>query len=107
MNRDAADAVRARPPSRSTLLAGANTEPRRASRRRSWHSELSWPGGRLSSRRTMALADVIDVGCPAGIRARQPEQGQRAEQQTEVAERDVRVAADQEQTDDDAAEPGC
>ena len=38
-------------------------------------------------------------------RARQPRQRQRAEQQAEVAQRDVAVAADDQQVDDDAAEP--
>jgi hypothetical protein len=33
------------------------------------------------------------------------EQRQRAEQQAEVAQRDVAVAADEQQVDDDAAEP--
>jgi hypothetical protein len=41
----------------------------------------------------------------SGIGAGKARQGQRGEQQAEVAQRDVGVAADQQQADDDAGEP--
>src|SRR3954447_4315306 len=46
------------------------------------------------------------VHCGAGEGAGKPREGERAEHQAEVAQGNVAVAADQQQVQDDAAEPG-
>ena len=57
------------------------------------------PAGSVGDHRSRRLRPLAEV------RARQARERQRAEQQAEVAQGDVAVAADEQQADDDAAQP--
>src|SRR5215208_3988945 len=71
---------------------------------------LSAPGGgRPGEPAASVWASPLPAAAPfgrgSGVRARESGQRQRAEQETEVPERDVAVPADEQQADDDAGEP--
>src|SRR5688500_14565618 len=51
------------------------------------------------------LPAAAPVGRGSGVGGGETRQGQRAEQETEVPQRDVAVAAHQQQADDDPAQP--
>src|SRR5829696_4778071 len=71
--------------------------PRPGRRPTRWTAASAWAS---------PLPAAAAVGRGGGVGARETRQRQRAEQETEVPERDVAVAAHEQQAGDDSAEPG-
>src|SRR5882757_8036049 len=62
--------------------------------------------GKRAAERSQRPAPTLSSSLRPSLALRQPCQGEGSQGESEVAERDIEVAGDQEQVEDDATEPG-